>query len=112
MDINLPMQSAANDIAQQKGVLRASQVKEMGRNGDAEGAAHEMEKVFATMLVGELRKSLPEGLFGAGPGNDTYSGWFDEHLGASLADSGALGLAGQIKASLVAPPSDESQDSH
>ena len=40
-------------------------------------------------------------------GHDTYSGWFDEHIGATLADSGALGLAGQIKASMNQPPPSE-----
>tara|TARA_R110002126_G_scaffold67964_5_gene171882 strand:- start:2966 stop:3292 length:327 start_codon:yes stop_codon:yes gene_type:complete len=107
MDAGLSIQSGAAEAARNTGVLDTGKIQRLGRDGDVDGAAHEMEKLFATMLVSELRKALPEGLFGSGAGHDTYSGWFDEHIGATLADSGALGLAGQIKASMNQPPPSE-----
>ena len=63
-------------------------------------AAEKMEALFATLLVRELRRALPDGFFGKSAGADTFEGWFDQHLGQALADSDALGLAGQIKVSL------------
>lgn len=99
MDLGLPIQSTAVDAARSS-ALDTTSIQRLQANGEAHEAAHEMEKLFASMLVGELRKALPEGLFGDGAGHDTYAAWFDEHLGAALADSGALDLAGQIKASL------------
>jgi Rod binding domain-containing protein len=55
-------------------------------------AAHEFEKLFATLLVKELRRGLPEGFFGQGAGADVYEGWLDEHLGAALSEGRGLGL--------------------
>lgn len=69
---------------------------------DREFAAQEMERLFAQMLVKELRSGLSTGVFGDGPGADTYSAWFDEHLGNELADSGVLGLAGRLRVALGA----------
>ncbi len=65
--------------------------------------ATSFETYFATMLVKEMRKSLPEGLF-SGAGSDVYSSWFDEHVGASLADRDALGLAGMVRTALSRTP--------
>ena len=63
--------------------------------------AEKLEALFATMLVKELRKSLPnEGFFGEGRGADIFNGWMDEFLGQQLADDGALDLAGRVKVAL------------
>ena len=62
--------------------------------------AREFEALFASMLVKEMRQTLPKGLFGDGPGADTYSGWFDQHVGRQLAETGALDLAGILRAGL------------
>ena len=68
--------------------------------GDVDAVAREFESLFASMLVKEMRNSLSEGLFGDGPGADTYAGWFDQHVGRQLADAGALDLAGMLRAGL------------
>jgi Rod binding domain-containing protein len=68
--------------------------------GDADETARQFEKLFAVLLVRELRRCMPDGPFGQGPGADVYEGWFDEHLGGALADRDALGLAGMIKTSI------------
>jgi Rod binding domain-containing protein len=69
---------------------------------DAENtvAAKQFESLMATMLVKEMRKSLPEGFFGAGPGSDSFNGWMDKSIGDSLASSWDLDIAGMVKTSL------------
>lgn len=62
-------------------------------SGEAGGA---VEKLFASMLVKELRRGLDQGFFN-GPGSQVYTAWLDEHLGQALADRDALGLAGMVK---------------
>ncbi len=74
------------------------------RRAAADGRTDEATQAFgnllATVLVRELRRSLSDGLVGRGPGSDVYESWFDEHMGRSLAESDALGLAGVIKTSI------------
>lgn len=82
----------------------AGRVSRMARSADdtaPEVAAREMEALFATMLVAELRKGLGEGFFGDGAGADTFNGWFDEQIGTSIASRGSLGLADQIRESII-----------
>ena len=102
MDIGIGSLGAQHaQIASSEG--RANKlVDEMSRSTPEE-AAKKMEALFATILVKELRRAMPEGgFFGDGPGADTYNGWFDEHLGAELANSGSLDLAGMVKTALEA----------
>lgn len=84
--------------------VRVTSLRRDLAHGDPAAAAEKLEALFATMLVKEMRRSLPNGFFGEGSGADTYNGWFDEHLGAALARSGALDLAGMVKTSLGAGP--------
>lgn len=74
---------------------------ELRRGGPDGQAAQQFEELLATLLVKELRRALPDGLFGDGPGADVYEGWFDEHLGRSLALGGKLGLAEVVQEGLV-----------
>ena len=89
----LPMLSSAQD-ARLAGVRRAAD------RGDDESTSREFEKLFAVMLVRELRRSMPDSPFGEGAGADVYEGWFDEHLGGALAERNTLGIAGMVKTSL------------
>lgn len=68
--------------------------------GDSHETARQFEKLFAVLLVRELRRCMPEGPFGKGAGADVYEGWFDEHLGGALAEHDALGIAGMIKTAI------------
>ena len=74
---------------------------ERARTADADEAAEMLEGLFATMLVREMRRALPEGFFGKGAGADVYEGWLDEHIGTALARDGALDLAGMVKTNLT-----------
>ena len=51
------------------------------------------------MLVKELRRALPDGLF-QGAGSDVYTAWFDEHVGATLSNQDALGIGAMIRAAV------------
>ncbi len=82
-------------------VGRVSRVASGSDQGTPEAVAREMESLFATMLVSELRKGLGEGFFGGGAGADTFNGWFDEQIGASLASRSSLGLADRIRESIM-----------
>lgn len=87
----------------QAGALGAeshSQLRARLENADVETVAREFESLFASMLVKEMRSTLGEGLFGEGPGADTYSGWFDQHVGQAIAETRALDLAGLLRAGL------------
>ena len=66
---------------------------------DAKAAA-EFESLFASMMVKEMRKTMPEGFFGDATGSDVYGEWFDRHMGEALAQDDALGLAGILKSQL------------
>ena len=94
------------------GGLEGAQLAQLGRmerqlrgigggDGKAVDAAEQLEALFATMLVREMRRALPEGFFGGGSGADIYEGWLDEHIGSTLARDGALNLAGMVKAQLA-----------
>lgn len=94
--LGIPMQKVA-------GLHEGARVSALRRDlqhSDPKVAAEKLEALFATILVKEMRRALPNGFFGDGTGADTFNGWFDEHLGEALARSGALNLAGMIKTSL------------
>lgn len=83
------------------GYRKADQLSERLQNEEGlNEAARDFEKLFASMLVKEMRKTLSEGLFGEGAGTDTYGAWFDEHVGGEIAGTGALDMAGLLRAGL------------
>lgn len=101
----------------------AEEAEQSGDESKVEDVAEKFEALLSTMLVKEMRKALPEGVFGKGPGADVFEGWFDEHIGAEIARGGdGLDLAGVIKANLglksgeeqalqsFAPKNDSSED--
>lgn len=79
---------------------------------DKQEAVEAFQKLFATQLVKEMRKTLPKGIFGGGAGSDVYESWFDQHIAAALSESNALGLAGMLKAALGAkePQADTNEE--
>jgi len=74
---------------------RLAEIRAAKADGGSE-AGKAIEKLFASMLVKELRRGLDQGFF-EGPGSQIYTAWLDEHLGKTLADRDALGLAGLVK---------------
>lgn len=80
---------------------RAEAVAREAARADAGRAAQQFEELFASVLVKELRRALPEGFFGGGTGADVYDGWLDEHLGRQLARKGRLGIGDAVRADLM-----------
>jgi len=91
MDAGLPL-SRPPELAHSAGLARLSSAQRELRKGDVSEAAREFERLFATLLVKEMRSTLPEGFFGKGAGSDVFDGWLDEHLGSSLAEGRGLGM--------------------
>jgi len=79
---------------------RLDALQRAAHGGDDVDTAKQFETLFGVMLVRELRRAMPKGMFGEGAGADVYEGWFDEHLGNALAAHDALGIAGMVKAAL------------
>ncbi len=64
-------------------------------------AAREVEGLFASMLLSEMKKSLDaKSLFGSAPGADVYDGLFEQMFGQELANQGGLGIQSLISAQL------------
>ncbi len=96
---NAAFSAAANNA---RIAARAEHVGDCARaGGDVKGAARDFEALFATMLIKEMRKALPEGFFGGESEGDIYGGWFDEQLGRKIAEDGALHLADTLEATLA-----------
>ncbi len=68
----------------------------------ATATARQFEELFVQMLVENLRKSGDfagaegGGLFGDGPGADTYTQWFDNQMAQDLSRNGQFGIADSI----------------
>jgi Rod binding domain-containing protein len=69
-------------------------------------AANSFEEMFATLLVKEMRRALPEGFFGKGTDGDVYAGWLDQTLGQAIAASGALRLSQKVREAIDARAAD------
>ena len=75
---------------------QALEAPKQDRHQQLVGAARQFEKIFAGMMVKGMRESGKvaggAGIFGEGPGSDTYSDWFDNLLSDRLSANGGLGL--------------------
>ncbi len=68
---------------------------------DVERAAQMFEKLFAGLLVKEMRSTLGNGFFGQGPGSDVFGGWLDEHMGNALCAGRGLGVAEFVRQEMM-----------
>lgn len=71
----------------------------------AEKVANQFEAVFVKTLVGALRSTSSlggegGGMFGKGPGADTYAGWFDQNVAEQLSRGGGIGIASTLMADM------------
>ncbi len=71
----------------------------------AEKVANEFEAVFVKTLVGALRSTASiggegGGMFGEGPGSDTYASWFDKNVSDELAKTRGIGIASSLLADM------------
>jgi len=64
----------------------------------AEKVADQFEAVFVKTFVSSLRQTAvldgePGGMFGTGPGADTYASWFDDNMANELGRGDGVGIA-------------------
>jgi len=71
----------------------ASGPHEVDKNADP---GQEMERLFAKILLKEVRKSLPEDSLMSGPAMDMFEDLFDDALADQFAAAGGFGLADQL----------------
>lgn len=62
-----------------------------------ESTATAFESMFVSLLLKEMRSTLPNGLFGE-ESSDVLGGMFDQYMGQHLAQSGSLGIREMILA--------------
>ncbi|HEX5052301.1 MAG TPA: rod-binding protein [Planctomycetota bacterium] len=61
----------------------------------AEKVADQFESVFVRTLVSSLRQTATlgsSGMFGDGPGADTYGDWFDQNLAEQIGKTSHIGI--------------------
>lgn len=70
----------------------------------AEKVAHDFEQLFVRQLVSTMRSSASVGgdggMFGDGPGADTYADWFDQNVSEQVSRGGRVGIAEAILADM------------
>jgi flagellar protein FlgJ len=93
------------------GALPSSDTLARARAGDAaaraevERAAAMLEAHFATWLLREMRRTVPEGgLLPRGPAQDIYEQMLDDALAQAIARGRGLGLAEALKGQLLRQP--------
>ena len=66
----------------------------------AENTAAQFEQMFVRTLVGSLRQTATlggeGGMFGSGPGADTFADWFDQNLAEQVSRTADVGIADQL----------------
>jgi Rod binding domain-containing protein len=70
----------------------------LAQRSRAFGKVQQFEELFVQQMVGALRQSASfgdedGGLFGSGPGADTYAQWFDQNLAHQVSRGGHVGIA-------------------
>ena len=105
LPLNIGSVQGDQSLGRAKELARLAAASEEG-TAEAAQVSEEFSALLGTMLVKELRKSLPEGFFGQGPGSDIMEGWLDEHIGRSLSDGWDLDIAGMVRVGLENAPTE------
>ena len=105
LPLNIGSVQGDQSLGRAKELARLAASSEEG-TAEADQVSEEFSALLGTMLVKELRKSLPDGFFGKGPGSDIMEGWLDEHIGRSLSDGWDLDIAGMVRVGLENAPTE------
>jgi flagellar protein FlgJ len=73
-------------------------------SGPPDEAAKQLEGMFMSLLLKEMRQSIGAENGFAGDPSDTIGGLFDQMMGDHLAAAGGLGIADSIRGSLLGSP--------
>lgn len=94
--------SALPSISGLPGAVRGA-VTPSPERARAEQTASQFEQMFVRTLVGSLRQTATfgeGGMFGSGPGAETYADWFDQNLAERLSATAEIGIRRQLIADL------------
>ena len=74
---------------------------ELRERAKAQDAADQFEQMFVRTLVSSLRSTASlggegGGMFGEGPGAETYGDWFDQNLAEQIGRDSDIGIASQV----------------
>lgn len=79
--------------------MRHPDAAQKGRQ-HAEKVADQFETIFVRTMVQSLRLSATyggeSGMFGVGPGSDTYADWFDQNVAEHVCTSSQVGIKQQL----------------
>lgn len=84
--------------------LAAGEAKGAPLAARARDAATKFEAIFVQQMVAAMRSSadgIGGGMFGADPGADTYSAWFDTCMSENITRGGGIGLAPMIEKNIL-----------
>ncbi len=69
----------------------------LGKRQEAQEAAQKFESIFLKQMIVKMRENASVGedggMFGKGPGSDTYTQWFDDNMSSAMTQSGQVGVA-------------------
>lgn len=96
MNISHPVASTDSTTARLDNLKQRSEVQS-NQTESAERLGRELEALFVSMMMKQMRQSsLDEGLF-PGDRSDTLGGIFDDAMGKQVAEMGGLGVAELIQ---------------
>ncbi|GJL53205.1 MAG: hypothetical protein NPIRA02_03370 [Nitrospirales bacterium] len=84
---------------------RLQNLQKAGNPQDIRKAAIEYESYFLSYLMKAMRATVPKGSLTANPMGETYHSFYDEEIAKRAAQSGGIGLADFMLASLAEEPS-------
>lgn len=70
---------------------------EKARLENIDHVAEEFEAVFMSMLIKQMRETLPEGGFFGSESSDSFGGLFDLYMGQHMSKSGDIGIGSMVK---------------
>lgn len=104
------------------GDMRLTPLTDAERRRQAEEVVQKFETIFARTFVSGMRQTADitgegGGMFGSGPGADTYADWFDDNLSSHLSRTGQLGIGKVLMRDLerwrqVPPAEDAAKPDH
>jgi len=80
--------------------LNAPDTREIRMTKDQDEAARAFESYMVEMMVKEMRKTVPDGMFSGGAA-EVFSSLFDQELSNRIADSGGFGFGDMLKGQMV-----------
>ena len=81
------------------------------RHKDLKEAAQQFESYMAAVLIREMRKTVPDGLFSSSA-MDTFAGVLDQEISERISSSGQLGLAEQLLGGMTGSKGMSSESLH